>query len=35
MRPLRRSLPSGLYEITTRVANGQLLAKPTPEVNDL
>ena len=35
MRPLRRSLPAGLYEITTRVANGQLLAKPTQEVNDL
>ncbi|MCB9737850.1 MAG: transposase [Deltaproteobacteria bacterium] len=35
MRPLRRSLPGGLYEITTRVANGQLLATPTREIHDL
>lgn len=35
MRPLRRSLPGGLYEISTRVANGQLLATPTREIHDL
>jgi REP element-mobilizing transposase RayT len=35
MRPLRRSLPGGLYEFTTRVANGQLLAAPTQEVHDI
>ncbi|MEY3013916.1 MAG: hypothetical protein RIT45_2651 [Pseudomonadota bacterium] len=35
MRPLRSSLPGGLYELTTRVAGGQLLATPTQEVHDL
>ncbi len=35
MRPLRSSLPGGLYELSTRVAGGQLLATPTKEVHDL
>ena len=35
MRPLRSSLPGGLYELSTRVAGGQLLTTPTKEVHDL
>lgn len=35
MRPLRSSLPGGLYELSSRIAGGQLLATPTKEVHDL
>lgn len=34
MRPLRSSLPGGLYEIATRITGNELLAVPTKEVTD-
>lgn len=34
MRPLRSSLPGGLYEVSTRVTGNELLAVPTKEVTD-
>ncbi len=35
MRPLRSSLPGGLYEICTRATGNQLLLRPSAEVNSL
>ena len=35
MRPLRHSLPGGLYEISIRVTGQHLLLAPGPELNDL
>lgn len=34
MRPLRSSLPRGLYEVSTRVTGNELIAVPTKEVTD-